>query len=231
MTGSGTLAANATAAWNVSPLLGFTQVRVRSGAIASGTMNVRITPSVQAPALAPAGGSITGTLSTVTTVGTITNGGLAHDAVDSGSPHKVGGQARTTNPVAVADADRTNFIADKLGKQVVVGSIRDLKVQQATTITNSTTETPILTAVAATFLDVYGLIISNTSATVCSVAIKDATAGTTRLNVSVLPGDTFTFMVPESGAMTQAAVNTSWTATCSAAVTSITVTALAVRNI
>jgi len=235
---SGSLAVNAIAAWDISPLLGLTQLRVRATtwAAPSGSANIRIIPAVQSPELAPAGGAVTvsgslTTLTTVTTVGTITNGGLAHDAVDSGSPHKIGGQARITNPAAVADADRTNFIADKLGKQVVVGSIRDLKVQQTTTITNSTTETTILTAVAATFLDVYGLIIANTSATVCSVAIKDSTAGTTRMTASILPGDTFTLLLPESAALNQAVVNTSWTATCSAAVTSIVVTALAVRNI
>src|SRR5689334_19864379 len=74
-------------------------------------------------------------------------GNVAHDAADSGNPNKIGGQARTTNPAAVADADRVNFIADKLGKQVVVNSIRDLKGIQKTTITSSTSETTIITAV------------------------------------------------------------------------------------
>lgn len=158
-------------------------------------------------------------------------GTLAHDAVDSGNPIKTGGQARTTNPTAVADADRTNFIADKLGKQVVVGSIRDLKANQVTTITASTSETTIVTAVASTFLDLYGLIITNTSATAVNVAIKDATAGTTRLNIAVPAGDTRGFMLPESGAIKQASVNNNWTATSSASVSSLVITALTVANI
>jgi len=236
---SGVLAANAIAAWDISPLLGLTQLRVRSTtwAAPTGTANIRIVPAVQAPELAPAvavsSGTITtvGTVTTVTAVTTLTGGGVASGTADAGNPVKVGAMARTTNPAAVADATRVNFIADKLGKQLVVGSIRELKVQQTTTITSSVAETTILTAVAATFLDLYGLIIANTSATVCAVTIKDATAGTTRMTVSILPGDTFTFLVPESAAYSQAVVNTSWTATCSASVASIVVTALAVKNL
>lgn len=152
------------------------------------------------------------------------------DAVDAGEPVKVGGQARTTNPTAVADADRTNFIADKLGKQVVVGSIRDLKGNQQTTITSSTAETTIVTAIASTFNDLYGLVIANTSATACNVTIKDNTAGTTRFVFAVPAGDTRGFMLPESAAHKQGTVNNTWTATCSASVASISITALYVQN-
>lgn len=229
---SGVITTNATRAWDVSPLLGFSQLRVRATAWTSGTANIRIIPAVQSPELAP---YITGAVSvssgTVTTVTTLTGGGVASGAADSGNPLKVGAVARTTNPTAVADAQRVNFIADKLGKQVVVGSIREQKVQQNTTITTSTAETTILTAVAATFLDVYGLIIANTSATVCTVTIKDSTAGTTRFVFTVPAGDTRCFTVPESAAHSQATVNTNWTATCSASVSSIVITALAIKNL
>lgn len=158
-------------------------------------------------------------------------GDVAHDSADSGSPVKVGGQARTTNPTAVADADRTNFIADKLGKQVVVGSIRDLKGEQVTTITSSTTETTIVTAVASTFLDLYGLIISNTSATATKVTIRDATAGGTARVFQVPAGDMRGFMLNESAALKQGTVNNNWTATCGTSVASIEITALYVKNI
>jgi hypothetical protein len=158
-------------------------------------------------------------------------GNVAHDGVDSGSPNKIGGQARTTNPTAVADADRVNFIADKLGKQVVVNSIRDLKGVQKTTITSSTAETTIITSVASTFLDLYGLIIANTSATATSVTIKDATSGTTRAIIRVPAGDTRGFMLTESAAIPQAAVTNNWTATCADSVASIEITALYVKNI
>lgn len=158
------------------------------------------------------------------------SGSVAHDAADSGNPVKVGGQARTTNPTAVQDGDRSNFITDKLGKQVVVSSVRDLKTVQQTTITNTTAETTIGTAVAATFLDLYSLVLTNTSATGTTVTIKDATAGTTRLVIYVPANDTRGIALTESAAIPQAAVNNNWTATCGTAVTSLEVTALFVRN-
>jgi hypothetical protein len=158
-------------------------------------------------------------------------GDIAHDAADSTSnPVKVGGQARTTNPTAVADADRANFITDKLGKQVVVGSVRDLKANQVTTITSSASETTIVTAVASTFLDLYGLFVTNTSATAVNVAIKDSTAGTTRLNIAVPAGETRGFTLNESAAIKQTTVNNNWTATSSASVASLVITALTVAN-
>ena len=158
-------------------------------------------------------------------------GALAHDAVDANNPLKVGGQARTTNPTAVADADRSNFITDKLGKQVVVGSIRDLKAFQHTSISSSTAETTVLTAVASTFLDVYGCIVANSSATGTEVTFKDSTAGTTRFIIAVPAGETRGFMLPESAAHNQATVNTNWTATCADSVAAILISMFAVKNI
>lgn len=169
----------------------------------------------------------------LTVDGTLTiNGDVAHDGIDSGNPVKVGGQARQTNPAAVADADRVNAIYDDIGRQVITGSIRDLKVNQQTTITSSTSETTIVTAGAAgVFHDLYGLIISNTSATGLSVTIKDATAGTTRFIIYVPATDTRGFMLPESAGHNQAAAANNWTATCSASVASVQITALCVKNV
>lgn len=158
-------------------------------------------------------------------------GDVAHDAADSGKPQKIGGMARTTNPTAVADADRVNAIFDKLGKQVVVGSIRDLKTTQYTVITSSTSETTVLTAAGAgVFLDVYGVIVTNSSATTCEVIFKDSTAGSNRFSI-VVPGTTTAgFMLPESAAHVQASANNNWTATCTGSVASIKITMLAVKN-
>lgn len=164
-------------------------------------------------------------------ISAVTAGDIAHDAVDSGNPAKIGGMARTTNPAAVADADRVNAIFDKLGKQVVVGSVRDLKGNQLTTITSSTSETTVVTAVASTFLDVYGCIIENTSASSCKVTFKDSTAGTTQFEFTVPAGDTRGFMLPESAAFKQTTVNNNWTATCGTSLASIVITMLYVKNI
>lgn len=158
-------------------------------------------------------------------------GNAANAATDVGNPVKIGGVARTANPTAVTDGQRVDATFDKLGKQVVVGSIRALKGVQQTTITSSTSETTIVTAIASTFADLYGLIITNTSATVTKVTIKDATAGTTRAVLEVPPTDTRGFMLPESGAIPQAVVNNNWTATCGTSVASIEITALYVQNL
>lgn len=166
----------------------------------------------------------------ISTAPTSAAGDYSEMAVDNYGQLRVAVQGRTTNPTASGDGQGVIMLADKLGKQVVVGSIRDLKANQVTTITSSTSETTIATAVASTFLDLYGIIITNTSATAVNVAIKDATAGTTRFNIAVPAGDTRGFMLPEGGAMKQSAVNNNWTATCSASVASVVITALTVSN-
>lgn len=162
---------------------------------------------------------------------TVAAGDVATAATDSGNPVKIGGIAKTANPSAVTDGQRANALFDKLGKQVVVGSVRDLKGNQFTTITASVSETTVVTAVASTFLDVYGCIVENTSATACKVTFKDSTAGTTQFEIYVPAGDTRGFMMPESGAFKQTTVNTAWTATCGTSVSSIVITMLYVKNI
>lgn len=158
-------------------------------------------------------------------------GDIAAAAADSGNPAKIGGVGHTANPTAVTDGQRVNAIFDKLGKQIVVGAIRDLKGMQSTTITSSTAETTIVTAVASTFLDLFGLVITNTSATVCKVTIKDSTAGTTRAVYEIPATETRGFMLPVDSALPQAAVNTAWTATCGTSVAGIEIAAYYVKNI
>lgn len=158
-------------------------------------------------------------------------GDVANAAADGGNPVKIGGVGRTTNPTAVTDGQRVNAMFDKLGKQVTVGALRALKGKQKTTITSSTSETTIVTAVASTFLDVYSIIISNTSSTVVDVTIKDATAGSTVTIITVPADDVRGFTLPVDSAIPQAATNNNWTATCSASVASVEITALYVQNL
>lgn len=160
-----------------------------------------------------------------------TAGDVASAATDSGNPVKIGGLAKTANPTAVTTGQRVNALFDKLGKQVVVEAIRDLKAVQQTTITSSTAETTIVTSVASTFLDLYGLIIANTSATGTTCTIKDATSGTTRAVIYVPPTDTRGFMLPVSAGIPQASAGNNWTLTSSASVASLQITALTVQNL
>jgi hypothetical protein len=54
---------------------------------------------------------------TVTTVTTLTGGGVAHDSADSGNPHKFGGRAQSSEaqPEEVADNDRVDALFDRNG--------------------------------------------------------------------------------------------------------------------
>lgn len=158
-------------------------------------------------------------------------GDTASAATDAGNPVKIGGVGLTANPTAVTTGQRVNAIFDKLGKQIVVGAIRDLKGVTQTQISNSTSETTIVASVSSTFLDIYGLIFANTGASTTKVTIKDATSGTTRMIFEVPTLETRGFMVPVDSAVPQAAVTNNWTATCGTATTALEVTAFWVKNL
>lgn len=100
-----------------------------------------------------------------------------------------------------------------------------------TPITSTTSETTIIPAGGTgVFNHIYGLILSNKSATATTVTIKDDTAGTTRLVFSVPAGQTTGFMVTPYGAHRQAVANKPWTATSSASIDSLYVTALFTKS-
>jgi hypothetical protein len=164
--------------------------------------------------------------------GTLAVGGVtAAAATATGNPVRIGAIGRLTNPTAVADGQVANLITDKLGKLVAVQSIRDLKGDAPLTISASIAETTLIAAVASTFIDVYGVIVTNTSATACEVVFRDVLAGTPRFSIECPAGDTRGFMLSESAAYKQATVNTAWTAQCSASVSSIKISALYVKNL
>jgi hypothetical protein len=227
VTNAGTFAVQATEADGANVTLG-AKADAKSTATDTTAVSImsvlkQISASVQAP---PS--------QAVTNAGTFAvqaAGDTANAASDAGNPVKIGGVGKTANPTAVTDGQRVNGLFDKLGKQIVVGAIRDLKGVQQTQISSSTAETTIVTQVASTFLDLYGLSIANTSATATKVTIKDSTSGTTRAVVQVPAGETRGFMLPVDSAIPQATVNTNWTATCGTSVAAIEITALYVKNI
>jgi|GEM_PF-1415316 len=137
----------------------------------------------------------------------------------------------TLADVSGATGDYIQISNDLKGRLMVGSAPRTLKADQTTTITASTTETTIVTAIASTFIDVYGVILANTGSTATSVTIRDVTAGTSRGQVYVPAGDTRGFMLPIDAAWKQATVNTAWTAQCSASTSSLVVTILYVKNV
>lgn len=159
------------------------------------------------------------------------SGNAASAATDSGNPVKIGGLAKTALPTAVTDAQRVNGLFNKHGKQVAIHKLRENTVAQQTTITSSTGETTIVTADTTYKLDLYGLIVTNSSATGTKVTIKDATGGTTRIVLYVPALDTRGFMLPPDAGHPQSAINSNWTLACTTSVASIDVTALCVQEL
>lgn len=178
----------------------------------------------------PASQSGTWNIGTVTTITGITT---AFGATAASVPANVvlnGARAATANPVAVTDGQAVGLMADKLGKLVCVGAIRTLKGSQKTTLSNTTSETTIVTAVASTFLDLYGLVLANTGATTTKVDIRDTTGGSIIATIEVPAAETRGFMLTVDSAIPQTTVNTNWTAQCASATTAMEVTALYVKN-
>lgn len=156
-------------------------------------------------------------------------GDAAHDAAVSGNPVLVGMEARSSLPTAVASGDAVRAQADLDGRLIVEAhSPRELIDENNITLT-STTETTLLTAVASIFLDLTLLVLSNTSATLVRVDIRDSTTGTVRLSVALAAnggGAVIQFPCPKK----QGTVNNNWTAQLSGAVTDVRIFAQAVRR-
>lgn len=96
---------------------------------------------------------------------------------------------------------------------------------QQTKITDGV-EKIIASKVSGEFHDLYGLTLTNTSATNCNVTIKDSLTGATRFVFAVPANDTRGFMLPKESAHKQANINTDWTATISQTINAIEVTAM-----
>lgn len=142
-------------------------------------------------------------------------GDTANAATDAGNPVKIGGLGKTANPTAVSDGQRVAALFDKLGKQVVVGAVRDLKANQFTTINNSTAETTVISAAGANvFADIYGCLATNNAAAVNKIVFKDSTSGTTQFTIEVPATDSRGFMLSADSAVKQTTANNNWTATC-----------------
>lgn len=161
---------------------------------------------------------------TVTTVSTLTGGGVAHDAADSGNPHKIGAKAETSlkGITLVADGDRTDLYADSDGVLIVKHwtSGVDRISERVSNTDGASTGFSTFSAVASTFNNITDITIHNAHATTNGfVDIRDGTAG------SVL----WTFPAPANGGVThhfdpplkQPTANTALAFDVSAAITTI----------
>lgn len=227
-TGSTTAVTQATAA-----SLNATVVTTGGVAVAKDSSLTTINTTLGSPF--QAGGSIgnttfAATQATASSLNAQVVGNTASGVAVAGNPVQTGGRAATTNPTAVADGQVVETMHDKLGKLVSICAVRVLKGSQKTTITASTSETTIVTQLASTFLDLYGLILANTGATTTKVDIRDTTGGSVIATFEVPAGDMRGFMLPADSGLAQTTVNTNWTAQCGSSTSSLEVTAMFVKN-
>lgn len=230
-TGSSYTVSTATANFSGSlNVAGMTNYRIRATAAMTGTATVRVVESLNPNSIYLAN-------SARISDPTVPSQQLAVKLEDSASASGDTGilawgvRNDTMQDLTDTDLDYGARAISKSGMTLTGNAPRALKTPQATTITSSTSETTILTAVASTFLDVYGITVSNSSATACKVTIKDATAGTTRYIWNIPAGDLRGFTLPMDGAHPQAATNNNWTLTCGTSVASIDVSVLAVKRV
>ena len=177
-----TIANNSTGVLSVDDNGGSLTVDGTVAATQSGTWNVgSITTLPSIPAGSNNIGDVDIASGTVTTVTTLTGGGVAHDSADSGNPHKVGGRARTSDVTAVANDDRIDQIHDSLGAQVVRPyALHENLVSGATSaITDTTSTSVIASAGASTRNYITSVLVTNSHATVgTTVTITDGSGGT-----------------------------------------------------
>ena len=138
---------------------------------------------VQRVTLANDSTGVLATVSTVTTVSTLTGGGVAHDGVDSGNPVKVGLKAETSPKgiTLVADGDRTDAYADADGLQMVKlnTSGADIISERVSNTDGASTAFANFTAVASTKNYITGITVFRTDAgtTLAFVDFRDGTGG------------------------------------------------------
>lgn len=175
---------------------------------------------------------------TTKVLGTIRNVGNVGGVFDAATAATVpanalykGLRGTTALPTAVTDGQLVGGMGDKYGRHVaLISTIRDLVITQTTTISASTSETTIGTAVSSVFLDIIMLIVSNTStATNTRIDFRDTTAGSILFSLQSNGGQPpigFSLATP----IPQTSVNTNWTAQCGTSTTDLRVYLVTAKN-
>ncbi len=124
-------------------------------------------------------------------------GAAAHDAAVSGNPLLLGGEARSTNPTAVASGDAVRLIADLIGRLVVAPYATPERSVDGTASATDTANTSVIAAPGAGLrIYVTSVVVSNESSTDTAVLLKSATTTRLRLPAPNKGGCTLTFPVP-----------------------------------
>jgi hypothetical protein len=106
-------------------------------------------------------------------------GDVAHDSPDAGNPVKIGFQAETALPTAVANGDRANGISDRYGRQLVAHIDPGMQVWKSAEYTSTQTGTNIWVPTAGRRFVVTQLNIATGGTTAGLVTIWAAQTATT----------------------------------------------------
>jgi hypothetical protein len=124
--------------------------------------------------------------SSLTVDGTVTvtdglniEGDVAHDSVDSGNPVKIGFQAETSFPTAVATGDRVNGIGDVFGRQLVAHVDSGMQVWKGANYATQQTGADIWTPSAGKKICITYLAVSSYATTTGRVILWFGASGDT----------------------------------------------------
>lgn len=163
-----------------------------SGALAVGGNGVAGV-GVQRVTIANDSTGVLATVSTVTTVSTLSGGGVAHDGADSGNPVKVGAKASLTlsDDTIVANGDRTDLTSDGDGAVLVRSNfpLGDL-ISEAVSNTdgNSTALTNFgATASTRSYVTAISVFRTDAGATAAYIDFRDGTAGSVLYRMPLPP--------------------------------------------
>lgn len=136
-------------------------------------------------------------------ISSVNAGDIVHDGADSGNPVKTGGRARSSEIAAVANNDRSDFITDLVGKQIVLpyANPENFVSGAITSAMTGTTSTSLIAAPASGLRNyITQITVSNSHATVgTDVIIQDGFGGTTLYTIpaaAVYGGAVITFPTP-----------------------------------
>jgi hypothetical protein len=118
-------------------------------------------------------------------------GGVAHDAADAGNPIKVGFKAINALPTAVANADRTDGVADLFGRQLIASIDPAQQVSKSVSQTSQQTGTDVWSPASGKRIAITHLIIGTFGSTAARLILwfganadTTYTAGTDQLVVA-----------------------------------------------
>lgn len=106
-------------------------------------------------------------------------GDVAHDSPDSGNPVKIGFQAETVLPAAVANGDRTNGTADQFGRQLVTHISPGMQTWKSGNYTTTQTGVALWTPAAGKTVAVTYLAVSSYATTAGRVIVWFGASGDT----------------------------------------------------